>query len=95
MTLTYMIWELAKRPDWQEKIRLELRGQLDGNDAGVPAFNDLVNLPILDAVGQEALRLHPAAPASLPRETPKGGRVLNGVHVPAGVSSRMLRCGIT
>ena len=86
MTLTYMFWELAQSPDWQKRLRDEL-GSLPvetGND--VPAFTDLVNLPMLDAVVQEALRLHPAAPASLPRETPRGGRVLNGVLVPEGVS---------
>jgi cytochrome P450 len=41
---------------------------------------------VLEAVINEALRLHPAAPASLPRETPAGGRTLNGVHIPAKVS---------
>lgn len=33
----------------------------------------------------EALRLHPAAPASLQRETPAEGRTLNGFYVPAKV----------
>ena len=55
---------------------------------GLPSFKDINDLPVLDAVINEALRLHPAAPASLPRETPAGGRTLNGVHVPAEVSQR-------
>ncbi|KAJ9609570.1 hypothetical protein H2200_005897 [Cladophialophora chaetospira] len=84
MTLTYMFWELAQTSDWQEKLRRELSTLPAGSGGVVPAFTDLVNLPILDAVVQEALRLHPAAPASLPRETPRGGRLLNGVHVPEG-----------
>ena len=84
-----MFWELAQSPEWQEKLRLELRAKFTLVDGKLPVFNDLVNLPVLDAVVQEALRLHPAAPASLPRETPKGGRMLNGYHVPQGVSLHM------
>ena len=53
----------------------------------LPDFRDICELPLLDAVINEGLRLHPAAPASLPRETPAGGRMLNGVHVPEKVSS--------
>jgi cytochrome P450 len=86
MTLTYLFWELAKNPEWQDKLRRELRTQLAGKTAIVPDYNDVANLPVLDAVIQEALRLHPAAPASLPRDTPPGGRVLNGIFVPQGVS---------
>lgn len=44
-----------------------------------------MDLPLLDAIINEALRLHPAAPASLPRETPSGGRTLNGVYIPEKV----------
>lgn len=42
---------------------------------------------MLDAVINEALRLHPAAPASLPRITPKGGYELGGYRIPENVSA--------
>jgi len=44
-----------------------------------------MDLPILDAVITEALRLHPAAPSSLQRITPAGGRTVDGVQVPENV----------
>jgi cytochrome P450 len=85
MTLSYMFWELAKQPYWQKRLFEELHPKMAESAESVAAFADLAHLPILDAVVQEALRLHPAAPASLPRETPAGGRVLNGIHVPERV----------
>lgn len=33
-----------------------------------------------------SLRLHPAAPISLVRSTPRGGRMLDGHFMPEGVS---------
>lgn len=80
-TLTFLFWELAKHQNWQEALRNELRQHTDGS----PTFRQVQDLPILDAVINEALRLHPAAPASLPRETPAGGRILNGFFIPEKV----------
>ncbi|KAM0261408.1 hypothetical protein ACHAQJ_002261 [Trichoderma viride] len=82
-TLTYLFWELAKHQDWQTRLREELCQTIW--DDVVPSDKHLTDLPILDAVITEALRLHPAAPASLQRETPSGGRTLNGVFVPEKV----------
>ncbi|KAK5688024.1 hypothetical protein LTS10_000002 [Elasticomyces elasticus] len=77
-TLTFLFWELAQHQEWQSRLRAELRAH-----APAPStFQQVQNLPILDAVINEALRLHPAAPASLPRETPMGGQVLNGYSIP-------------
>lgn len=84
-TLTYLFWELAQHPQWQTRLRAELSTSGDWKD-GLPTFNNLADLPVLEAVINEALRLHPAAPASLPRETPAGGRVLNTVYIPEKVS---------
>jgi len=66
-------------------LRNELSRDIDWTE-GLPSFKEISELPILDAVIKEALRLHPAAPASLPRDTPAGGRTLNGVLVPEKVS---------
>jgi hypothetical protein len=86
MTLTYMFWQLAKNPAWQEQLRKELRSRISDKPGVVPSYNDVIQLPILNAIIHEALRLHPAAPASLPRETPRGGKMLNGYFIPETVS---------
>lgn len=82
-TLTYVFWELAKNPDWQGRVRTEVSEvTFDGT---LPSYNGISHLPVLDAVISEVLRLHPAAPASLQRETPPGGRGLNGIYIPEKV----------
>jgi cytochrome P450 len=43
------------------------------------------DLPILDAIVHETLRVHPAAPASLQRLVPVEGSVIDGVNVPGKV----------
>lgn len=89
-TLTYLFWELARHPEWQRKLRSEISHDIVWTD-GLPSFKDISELPLLDAVVNEALRLHPAAPASLPRETPVGGRMLNGVFIPEKVNDLTLQ----
>jgi len=85
-TLTYLFWELAKHKEWQAKLRNELEGSLGSETEAIPLYHALAELPILDAIVNETLRLHPAAPASLQRSTPVGGRELAGYHIPEGVS---------
>ena len=82
-----MCWELARNPSWQDRLRAELQTCTPAKGETFPSFHDLDALPILDAVIQESLRLHPAAPGSLPRETPAGGRILDGYFVPENVKS--------
>lgn len=41
------------------------------------------NLPFLQAVIQESLRLYPPAPNTLPRQTPEPGEIVCGKFVPA------------
>ncbi|EXJ68150.1 uncharacterized protein A1O5_08765 [Cladophialophora psammophila CBS 110553] len=80
-TLTYLFWLLAKHPEWQSRLRAELMTVPSCTD-GVFTYKEVIALPVLDAIINEALRLYPAAPASLPRETPSGGRNLNGIFIP-------------
>ncbi|KAJ9663932.1 hypothetical protein H2201_005414 [Coniosporium apollinis] len=81
-TLTYLFWELARNPSWQEKIQKELETVHGGGREEVLTYDCVVELPVLNAVVNESLRVHPAAPASLPRETPPGGRILNNCFIP-------------
>jgi cytochrome P450 len=89
-TFSYLFWELAKHPEWQQRLRDELRGI---NFDYIPAYQEVMKLPVLDAVIQETLRFWPASPASLPRLTPSGGRIIDGVKVPGNVSIFCLPTG--
>ncbi|KAL6245307.1 hypothetical protein RBB50_008082 [Rhinocladiella similis] len=80
-TLTYLFWELTRHDTWQSRVRAELSAQGQWKN-GMPSYSDVIDLPVLAAVINEALRLHPAAPASLPRVVPPQGRVLNGIYIP-------------
>jgi cytochrome P450 len=61
-TLTSLLYELAAHPDWQERVRDEVRG------LGKPAieFADLLELPQLICVLQETLRRYPPL-STIPR----------------------------
>lgn len=83
-TLTYLFWELTRHDTWQSRVRAELSAQGQWKN-GMPSYSDVIDLPVLAAVINEALRLHPAAPASLPRVVPPQGRVLNGIYIPEKV----------
>ena len=84
-TFSYLYWELAKNPQWQKRLRDELHTVAWGDEV-VPIYKTVSNLPVLEAVIQETLRLWPASPASLPRiATAKGGTV-DGLVIPSHVS---------
>ena len=53
--LSRILWILAQRQDVQEKLRLEIReARKDHADL---TYDELTNLPYLDAVCRETLRL--------------------------------------
>jgi len=61
--LTFGLWELAKNPRIQERLRAEIMESLEKIRArGDSDFsvNDFDSMPYLLAVGKEILRLHPA-----------------------------------
>jgi cytochrome P450 len=62
--LTWALYLLALFPDWQEAVRQEVL-----SIAGARALGreDIGNLPLLDAVFQEAMRLYPPAPVLMRR----------------------------
>ncbi|OAA44857.1 Cytochrome P450 [Metarhizium rileyi] len=75
-TLCFLMWELSQPRSLhlQRRLAEEARRNPDvGTD----------QLPFLDAVLCEALRYYPAIPMSLPRLVPRGGRNIDGFHVPA------------
>ncbi|KAI3588990.1 cytochrome P450 [Fusarium oxysporum f. sp. albedinis] len=80
ITLTYLIWMLIKRPDVDHRLRLELSSLGKSYSS-----TDLANLPYLDSVIRETLRVYPPAPAPMPRVVPKSGFEFEGVSYPPDV----------
>jgi cytochrome P450 len=82
-TLTYLFWDLANHPEWQLRLREELKGAI-GNEDNFE-YKAVSELPVLDAVVQEILRIRPASPSGLQRLTPERGGLVDGVVLPPHV----------
>ncbi|KAG6034701.1 hypothetical protein E4U41_006436 [Claviceps citrina] len=82
LALTYTLWNLACHPEWQERIRADLRA-LPCNANGLPEFNDIMNAPVLDACIRESSRLNPLSSGRAERVVP-ATRPYNDVVLPAG-----------
>ncbi|BEJ14990.1 hypothetical protein CspHIS471_0407570 [Cutaneotrichosporon sp. HIS471] len=90
-TISFILFELAKLPEWQDKLRAEV---LAGDEC--PPFEVINALPLLDAVIRETLRLHPPASCTcraatkdmvlpLSKSIPlKDGRVIDALPVREG-----------
>ncbi|KAH8169572.1 cytochrome p450 domain-containing protein [Sarocladium implicatum] len=75
--LCFLMWELSQPRSlhFQKRLQEELRKNSE---------TPLDQLPYLDAVVNEGLRVFPAIPMSLPRIVPQDGRGIDGVWVPEG-----------
>ena len=78
------LYHLARSP--RDTIRLvnEIRAKCHTEDE--ITFEAIADLPYLDAVLHESMRLYPAQPIFTPRIIPRGGAVVAGLHVPEKVS---------
>lgn len=74
-TLSTMAWELARRPLWQKRLRSVVTGR-------TLSWDDRNEMPEVDWVFKEAMRLHPPVPF-VPRRTVTDVE-LGGYHLPAG-----------
>jgi cytochrome P450 len=77
-TLTSLSWELARHPEWQERVREESRAF--GNPH--PAYDDLDRLEALTWCMQETLRRYPPLPV-IPRTALRDFE-WDGYRIPAG-----------
>jgi len=84
-TLTYVVWRLSRQPEWQVRLQEELRA-MPVNDKGRVHLSTIEACPVLDAVINETLRLHPVASGRQERIVPAGGRTYSGVFVPEGTT---------
>ncbi|RDA93661.1 hypothetical protein CP533_4885 [Ophiocordyceps camponoti-saundersi (nom. inval.)] len=80
-TLSFLIWAVCRRPHVQAALLADLRTLPEG-------FNDaqIRQLPYLERIIQETLRLYGAAPSTLPRYVPAGGAELGGFWLPEGTT---------
>lgn len=81
-SLSTMMWELARHPEWQDRLREEmLRVSPAGEGVGHNSLNDL---ELTEWAFKEALRLIPPVP-SFPRRALRDFE-FGGYHIPAGTS---------
>lgn len=83
-TLTYLVWAVLRDKRIQERLVAELASQL-GEEEEI-SDTSLRELPYLNQVIAESLRLYPAVPSGLPRVVPEKGAVLAGQYIPGGMT---------
>ena len=86
ITLTYLMAELSQDPAARHRLREELRN-LQRKDAIWSSPRALDDLPYLDAVLMETMRLHPGALGPFPRLVPSNGTTLGRFsNIPQGTT---------
>lgn len=84
-TLTGIFNHLSRRPEITTRLYKEIRDRFkEEKDIVIDAIHDL---PYLQAVLDEGLRICNPIPGGLPREVPEGGDTYAGVFLPGGVSN--------
>lgn len=83
--LTYLFWELSKQPELQKELRKELLSleptiiyPRASQSVELPPAKTIDNLPLLEAIITETLRLHAPIPGIQPRVTPSPPCTLAG-----------------
>lgn len=82
-TLSYVYFSLARNPEVQKKLIEELK-QFNGgkylaaDDYNSQIYAQIENLPYLNAVVDETLRVYSAIPGQEPRVAPNGGMIWRG-----------------
>ncbi|KAI1085699.1 cytochrome P450 [Whalleya microplaca] len=80
----WTIYELARRPEMQQRIRAELQEALGSDLAAVDFGPQAQDLPFLNAFCNEVLRCYPFSPIIV--KTAQRNTTVNGVHVPKGTT---------
>uniref|UniRef100_A0ACD6AKG0 Uncharacterized protein n=1 Tax=Avena sativa TaxID=4498 RepID=A0ACD6AKG0_AVESA len=82
LTVEWAMAELLRNPSVMAKARAEIENALGGKET--IDETDAANLPYLQAVVKEAMRLHPVAPILLPHLAVEDGVEIGGYTVPKG-----------
>lgn len=78
---TVLFWQLAKNPEWQDRLRAEARAVTGGD--GLPlAYEDLGRMELTEMAFKEALRFMPPVP-NMPRRALRDFE-FGGFRIPAG-----------
>lgn len=87
-TMTNVVDIVSRLPEIQNQLANELDNAFPGRmSAGwVADFQTVNQLPVLNAVVRETMRLRPTSSTGLERVTPPGGKVVAGMFIPEGVS---------
>ncbi|KAH7014099.1 cytochrome P450 [Microdochium trichocladiopsis] len=83
ISLSACIFYLLKNPGCLDHLRAEVDAAAQDNPDHLP-FNVTQNMPYLQAVIKEALRLHPAVAMPLERVVPQGGATIADKFFPEG-----------
>lgn len=81
------IHHLARRADLWAELQDELKPVMTMSD-GCPRLESLAQLPLLNAVLKEGLRISCPIRGHMPRIVPKGGWMYQDTWFPAGVSEQ-------
>lgn len=83
--LSGCVYYLLRHRDKYLRLVREIRGAFD--DSSDINLSAIAELPYLNAVLRETMRIYPPIPAMLPRVVPEGVAFINGQCVPGGVST--------
>nr|CAD1837902.1 unnamed protein product [Ananas comosus var. bracteatus] len=78
-TIEWAVAELIRHPEILKQAQLELDSVV--GPARLVSESDLPNLPTLQAIVKETMRLHPSTPLSLPQMAAEGCEI-NGYYIP-------------
>lgn len=79
-----IIYYLLKNPEYKQRLIEEIDDlRRQGKLSDPVRLDEADKMPYLQAVMYEALRCHPAAGMSLPRDVPEGGVTIAGKYLPA------------
>ena len=84
--LSGVTYHLCLNKDALRKVTDEVRTKFP--DENAITLTSVAQLPYLQAVLEEGLRLYPPVPAALLRRTPPEGETINGQFVPGNVSKQ-------
>ena len=87
ITLSAILYYLLRNPACLDRLKSEIGVFASlGKLSASPTFKESQQMPYLQAVIKEALRVHPATGLPIERVVPPGGSTIAGFHFPSGVS---------